>query len=58
MKKTLSALTLAIVVSSCYTIKANEQHHVVQYTTKQHGIKMLVTENYTRIITIDTLKTK
>jgi hypothetical protein len=58
MKKVLSALALTATISSCYTIKANEQHRTSQYIVKKNGVKLLVTEKYTRITTIDTLKNK
>jgi uncharacterized protein YxeA len=58
MKQTLTAIVfvLAITSCSCYTIKSTNVHNVNTYIVKQRGVKMLVTQEYTRIVTIDTLK--
>lgn len=58
MKQTLIAIVCILAMTSCsyYTIKSTNVHHVNKYVIKQHGIKMIVTQEYTRIVTIDTLK--
>lgn len=58
MKQTLTAIVciLAMTSCSCYTIKSTNIHNVNKYVVKQHGVKMIVTQEYTRIVTIDTLK--
>jgi hypothetical protein len=56
MKQTLTALACILVMASCYTIKADSQHHKYTYTFKRSGVTYQVTQDYTKIITIDTLR--
>jgi hypothetical protein len=58
MKQTLTAIACILLMASCYTIKADNQHHKYTYTFKRKGVVYQVTQDYTKIITIDTLKTK
>jgi len=50
------AILVAILFSSCINMKANKQVHVVKYTYKRKGVTYQVTEDYTKIITVDTLR--
>ena len=50
------AILIAILFSSCINIRANRQVHVMKYTFKKKGVTYQVTEDYSRIVTIDTLK--
>ena len=50
------AILIAILFSSCINMRANRQVHVIKYTYKRKGVTYQVTEDYTKIITIDTLK--
>jgi hypothetical protein len=50
------AILIAILFSGCITVKADKRVHVVKYTFKKKGVTYQVTEDYSRIVTIDTLK--
>lgn len=55
MKKILISICV-LTLASCYTVKSSSVHNITKYNVKQHGMKMIVTVDYTRIVTIDTLK--
>lgn len=56
MKQTLTAIVCVLVLTSCYTVRADSQKHKYTYTYKRKGVTYQVTQDYTKIVTIDTLR--